>query len=157
MNKLTFVVGENINIPFIVYDQIIHCSKNMNYDNLESGIKYLLMYPEVELYPSHQINMAENLVKLFLKLKQDLIIITHSEYIIRTIQLIIARKRNRITPEMIEICCFTSDKVLEEEEESCEAVYISNINSDGSFTKNLPKGFMTTSGFLDLKLYQIAR
>ena len=100
--------------------------------------------PETNLHPKLQSKLADIFVEACETMKIQLIIETHSEYLIRKLQYLTAKKI--ITPEMTVIHYFYDPK--EERPEGEPQVKQINIQSDGRLTGQFGSGFYDESARL---------
>lgn len=106
--------------------------------------------PESNLHPALQSKLANMIAEA--SKRNNFIIETHSEYLIRKLQYLTAKKE--IKPEDTQIYYFYPPNEVPEGERQ---VYPINIQEDGSLTKNFGKGFFDEAGNLDLLLYQMTK
>jgi predicted ATPase len=109
--------------------------------------------PETNLHPAYQSLIADLIINAlnFDKIR-PIIIETHSEYLIRKLQYLTAKKE--IKPIDTQLYYFYPPNEVPEGEKQ---VYPINIQEDGSLTKNFGKGFFDEAGNLDLLLYQMTK
>ncbi|MEL1241836.1 DUF3696 domain-containing protein [Flavobacterium flavipallidum] len=102
----------------------------------KNGQTIIIEQPEVHLHPSLQAKFIETLLSI--GSKNSYFIETHSEHIIRKLQVLIKNNFNGIKPEDISIYYFKRSK---------EKFDISEhkINKDGKLSKPFPEGFFDTS------------
>ena len=100
--------------------------------------------PETNLHPKLQSKLADIFVEACKTMKIQLIIETHSEYLIRKLQYLTAKKE--ILPEMTVIHYFYDPK--EERPEGEQQVKQINIQSDGRLTGQFGSGFYDESARL---------
>jgi hypothetical protein len=100
--------------------------------------------PEVHLHPNFQILLAEMIFELSLNSRYHFIIETHSEYVIRKMQLLMAT--NKLIPtQLLSIINFGSGK-------NHGKVQSIHIDSKGSLTKSFYPGFFDLSQDLQYQL-----
>ena len=117
--------------------------------------------PETNLHPALQSKLADMFVECYKEYNIQLIIETHSEYLIRRLQRRTAefyndKKKNEysIPDDFTKIYYFyPPDNVPEGEKQ----IYPINIQKDGSLSKNFGKGFFDEASTEDLLLYQTAK
>ncbi len=113
---------------------------------------FIIEEPEANLHPALQSKMADMFMEAIKKFNIQLIVETHSEYLIRKLQYLTAKKE--ISTEDTQIYYFyPPDEVPEGENQ----IYPINILEDGSLSKNFGKGFFDEAGNLDLLLYQMTQ
>ena len=122
------------------------------YRNNEAINRKQIIYieePEVHLHPNFQILLSEMIFQLALNSRYHFIIETHSEYIIRKLQLL--KAENKSTPsKLISIMNFGSGK-------NFGKVKTINIDSNGSLNKAFYPGFFDLSQDLQYQLMKTNR
>lgn len=113
---------------------------------------FIIEEPESNLHPALQSKLADFFIEASKTYNIQFIIETHSEYLIRKMQYLTAKKE--IKPEDTQIYYFYPPNEVPEGERQ---VYPINIQEDGSLTKNFGKGFFDEAGNLDLLLYQMTK
>lgn len=109
----------------------------------EDGAIFVIEQPEVHLHPKLQAKFIETLLKLGGKNKY--IIETHSEHIVRMLQIISKNKLFNVSNEEIQILYFVRG------EDNFEITQ-HNLDSNGIMTNQFPSGFFDTSYNLTKKL-----
>ena len=105
--------------------------------------------PELNLHPALQSRLAELFFEINEKFGIQLIVETHSEYIIRKAQVIVAEKDLEVAPNTNPFSVFYfSEK---------EIPYKIGFNSDGTLTRNFEKGFYDEASLRALELMKINR
>jgi predicted ATP-dependent endonuclease of OLD family len=115
------------------------------------NISVLVEEPESNLHPAFQSKLADLFLEVHTKFKIRLIIETHSEYILRRSQVIVAENEFEITPN----------------ENPFNVYYFPNVNTeqpfslmyqqDGSFNRNFGNGFFDEASAKTLELLRIKR
>lgn len=113
---------------------------------------FIIEEPEANLHPALQSKMADMFMEAIKKFNIQLIVETHSEYLIRKLQYLTAKKE--ISSEDTQIYYFYPPEEVPEGENQ---IYPINILEDGSLSKNFGKGFFDEAGNLDLLLYQMTQ
>ncbi|MBK8626370.1 MAG: DUF3696 domain-containing protein [Saprospiraceae bacterium] len=113
---------------------------------------FIIEEPEANLHPALQSKMADMFMEAIQKFNIQLIVETHSEYLIRKLQYLTAKKE--ISTEDTQIYYFYPPEEVPEGENQ---IYPINILEDGSLSKNFGKGFFDEAGNLDLLLYQMTQ
>lgn len=122
-------------------------SGRIDYKYLETVV--LVEEPESNLHPALQSKLADLFIDLSSGFNIQFIIETHSEYLIRKLQYLTAKKE--IKPSDTQIYYFNHpDKVLPEGESH---IYPINIREDGSLTKNFGTGFFDEASNIALELF----
>lgn len=119
---------------------------------IESGftpvpVTMVLEEPESNLHPALQSKLADFLVSMSEKYKVRFIIESHSEYFIRKLQYLTAKRETE--PENTQLYYFHHpDRIPEGDKQ----IYPINIREDGSLTKNFGKGFFDEADNIALEL-----
>lgn len=119
-----------------------------------SNLDWLLIEePELNLHPDFQSKLADLFYDLFDKNKISTIIETHSEYIIRRTQVIVAEKELEITPNTnpFIVHYFVSEK------DKTNQPFEIKFNKDGTFQNNFGTGFFDEASQKTLDLIRIKR
>ena len=109
---------------------------------------FIIEEPESNLHPALQSKLADFFVDASKEFNIQFIIETHSEYLIRKLQYLTAKKE--IKPEDTQIYYFYPPNDVPEGEKQ---VYPINIEEDGSLTKNFGKGFFDEADNIALELF----
>ncbi len=108
--------------------------------------------PETNLHPAWQSKMAELIVKATIFFEVDIIVETHSEYLIRKLQFLTAKKE--IRPEKSVI--YYVD-IQDEETKNGRQVKIIRIGEDGSLSHDFSTGFFDEADSIAVDLYRMQR
>lgn len=108
--------------------------------------------PEANLHPDFQSQLADMFAEAWMKFKTQFIIETHSEYLIRKMQLIIAKKTFGFNHEELEVYYFNNPKQLKRGEKQVVRL---EPQEDGSFKKGFGPGFYDEASNLVMELYDI--
>lgn len=100
--------------------------------------------PELNLHPALQSKLASLFHEVYIKYGIQLIIETHSEYLIRNTQLIVKENEYEIKPNLNPFSVFYFDKDMKQ--------WKMNYRQDGKFIEEFGKGFYDESAILTLKL-----
>jgi predicted ATP-dependent endonuclease of OLD family len=111
---------------------------------------YIIEEPETGLHPAFQSKMAEMLVDIQKTFNVNLIIETHSEYLIRKLQYLTAT--NKIGTEDTVIYYFNNPKKVPTGEEQIKKI---NIEKDGSLTDSFGPGFIDEGTSLKFELMRL--
>lgn len=134
-----------------IYQESIFDINNMN--------KGKTHYPEIGLMPSQHVDIANYLAIHACVMDNDITIDTASEYIIRQLQVNVARKK--LDPKKVKIWYhynkidLLEGRVIIPEGERKD--YKIEILEDGSLSRNFGEGFFDVAGNQDLLLYQLNR
>lgn len=105
--------------------------------------------PEMNLHPNAQSKLADILIQMLdFERQNTLVLETHSEYLIRRFQYLVAK--GELKKEDIQIYYFNNSENLQPGD---EVVYPININADGSLTRPFGPGFFDEAANLNLLLY----
>ncbi|MBK8329321.1 MAG: DUF3696 domain-containing protein [Bacteroidetes bacterium] len=140
--------GYGISQLFPILLRIAHYI-NLSYPRLEESSCILIIEePETNLHPGLQSKLAEMFIDCYKNYNIQFILETHSEYLIRKLQYLTAKKE--ISPEETQIYYFyPPDDVPEGENQ----IYPINILEDGSLSKNFGKGFFDEADNIALELF----
>jgi len=132
--------------PFTISLQELHVYSNhfRTYENLLSNDLLIIEEPEMNLHPDHQSLLAEMLFDFSLYYPGNIVIETHSEYMIRTFQYLRSEEES-FTKEHCNIINFGFG-------ENLGNVKNIKIENDGSLSDSFFSGFMNHSQDLELKL-----
>lgn len=145
----------------IILKIALQIEKNSSFEFGISSSILIIEEPETNLHPALQSKLADMFIECYQKYNIQLIIETHSEYLIRRLQRRTAeyyndKKKNElaISTDFTQIYYFyPPDNVPEGEKQ----IYPINIENDGALTRNFGRGFYDEAGNEDLLLYQIAK
>lgn len=116
-------------------------NKHQYYDN-DENVAYAPTFisveePEIHLHPKYQSKLAEMFVEAYQKFNIHFIIETHSEYLIRRLQVLVADKENTITPKDISLNYVEKDGNTgvssNRKIEVCEDGYLDDTFGEGFF------------------------
>jgi predicted ATPase len=114
----------------------------------------ILEEPETGFHPAFQSKLADLLVEAHEKFEINFIIETHSEYFIRKLQFLIAKKE--LNKENVIIYYFNSpynDKIPKGKNQ----IKALEVNEDGSLTGNFGTGFFDEADNIAIELYRIQK
>lgn len=115
-----------------------------------NGNLFLLEEPETNLHPKMQSLLADFLVDVARKFHITLLVETHSEYLIRKLQYLTAKKE--ITPADTAIYYFYDPENVSAGKKQVEKI---NIQEDGRLDKNFGEGFFDEATNWMMELYKI--
>ena len=113
---------------------------------------YIIEEPETGLHPAFQSKIAEMLVDLQKTFNVNLIIETHSEYLIRKLQYLTAT--NEINPGDAVIYYFNNPKKIPENEEQIKKI---TIDKNGSLSDSFGPGFIDEGTNLKFEILRLNR
>jgi predicted ATPase len=124
-------------------------------NSYQGNVKIIVEEPEVNLHPSLQSKLADFLVEMAMLKRSHLlgvefIVETHSEYLIRKLQYLVATKKLNENEAVIYYFNDTSQQM-----KSGEKVFKININKDGSLTRNFGPGFFDEADNIALDLFNL--
>jgi predicted ATPase len=114
----------------------------------ENNYTIMVEEPEIGLHPSLQSKLAD-IFCLAIKNGVQLVIETHSEYLVRKLQYLTAK--NNITTGDVSIYYFNLPE--ESEIKSAERCYNIKIKEDGTLTRNFGNGFYDEANNISLELF----
>ena len=103
--------------------------------------------PEVHLHPKYQSLLAEMFVEAYLKYNIHFIIETHSEYLIRKLQVMVADKDSSLTSNDVSL------NYVEKDEKGVSHNRQIKIQEDGRLDRAFGKGFYDEAGCLSRQLF----
>ncbi|MGE5355616.1 MAG: AAA family ATPase [Deltaproteobacteria bacterium] len=107
--------------------------------------------PELNLHPALQSKLADLFLLVHEEHKIDFIIETHSEYVLRRSQVLVAENELEIFPNSNPFCVHYFPKEMD------QIPYQLKYQPDGTFDKNFGTGFFDTASLDTLKLLRIKR
>ncbi len=119
---------------------------------LEFGGFCIIEEPETNLHPAFQSKLADLFTAVTKKIKHQLLIETHSEYLIRKFQYLVAQ--GEMKPEEIVIYYFNDPSNIPEGEEHVKKIM---IEKDGSLSDNFGAGFFDEATNLKFDLLKQKR
>ena len=105
--------------------------------------------PEVHLHPKYQSLLAEMFVEAYQKYNLHFIIETHSEYLIRKLQVMVADKENALSPNDVSL------NYVEKDESGVSTNRKIEIMEDGRLGSSFGDGFFDEAGSLSRKLFTL--
>lgn len=105
--------------------------------------------PEVHLHPKYQSLLAEMFVEAYQKYNIHFIIETHSEYLIRKLQVMIADKKHALSPNDVSL------NYVEKDENGVSTNRKIEIMEDGRLGSSFGDGFFDEAGSLSRKLFTL--
>ena len=104
--------------------------------------------PEVHLHPKYQSLLAEMFVEAYQKYNIHFIIETHSEYLIRKLQVMVADKENALSPNDVSL------NYVEKDESGASTNRQIKIEEDGSLSDSFGAGFYDEADTLAIQLFR---
>lgn len=104
--------------------------------------------PEVHLHPKYQSLLAEMFVEAYQKYNIHFIIETHSEYLIRKLQVMVADKENALSPNDVSL------NYVEKDESGVSTNRQIKIEEDGSLSDSFGAGFYDEADTLAIQLFR---
>ena len=105
--------------------------------------------PEVHLHPKYQSLLAEMFVEAYQKYNIHFIIETHSEYLIRKLQVMVADKKNALLPSDVSL------NYVEKEGDGVSANRKIEIGEDGRLSEPFGKGFLDEADSLAMEILKL--
>jgi len=137
--------------------QIDMIRESHSYLEFDSNFKECLNYyqsticveePEVHLHPKYQSLLAELFVEAYQKYNIHFIIETHSEYLIRKLQVMVADKENTLSPSDVSL------NYVEKDENGVSTNRKIEIQEDGGLSDSFGSGFYDEADSLALDLFR---
>lgn len=153
-----FGLGTNQLLP-IIFSLSIHRYGYINsvYDEELYPRTVVIEEPEANLHPAMQSKLADMFVEATNKFKVQIIAETHSEYLIRKMQYLVAKEylhsskdENSISNDRVNIYYINSEK-----DEEGRKAYEINITKNGQLTESFGKGFFDETTNLQFELYKL--
>jgi len=165
-NDIYFVKVDNKSLPEygLGFGLIIHIllalsnenntsqSPRSNFLKIPFPSTYIIEEPETGLHPAFQSKMAEMIVDIQKTFNVNLIIETHSEYLIRKLQYLTAT--HKINPGETVIYYFNNPKNVPDKEEQIKKI---TIAKDGSLSDSFGTGFIDEGINLKFDLLRLAK
>ncbi len=125
----------------------------LNRRNLKFIFKTIVLIeePELNLHPALQSKLADLFLDVHQRFKVDFLIETHSEYILRRSQVMVAENEFEVAPNENPFCVNYFPKEYD------QMPYQLKYQPDGTFDKNFESGFFDTASLDTLKLLRIKR
>jgi len=130
-------------------EKFIQNNENENF-KLTFPPTYIIEEPETGLHPAFQSKMAEMLVDIQKTFNVNLIVETHSEYLIRKLQYLTATEK--LNPGDAAIYYFNNPKKIPDREEQIKKI---TIEKNGSLTDNFGPGFIDEGTNLKFELLRL--
>ena len=151
-----FGLGTNQLLP-IIFSLSIHSYYATPIDNLISPRTVVIEEPEANLHPAMQSKLADMFVEATNKFKVQIIAETHSEYLIRRMQYLVAKEYLHTSKDEISI---SNDRVNiyyinSEKDDEGRKAYEINITKNGQLTESFGKGFFDETTNLQFELYKL--
>ncbi len=122
-------------------------------DDFEDKILFL-EEPESNLHPSLQSKLAELFAEIYIYFGVNLLIETHSEYLIRKLQYLIASNESDLDTEDVSVYYLNNPKTIPEGEKQ---VYKLDIRKDGFMNNDFGKGFFDEASTVSLSLLNLKK
>lgn len=143
-------VGFGISQVLPIVTQIIKTSfvsKRRIMGRLVNGESIYIEQPELHLHPAAQAELADMFVNCILDNEDNCLVIeTHSEHLIRKLQVLVADKKNAFTADMVRIY------YVDKDENGVANVQEMKIMDNGKFEQKWPTGFFDKAHELSMEL-----
>jgi predicted ATPase len=149
-------LGTNQLLP-IILSLSIHNYYSTPVEDLITPRTVVIEEPEANLHPAMQSKLAEMFVEATNKFNVQIIAETHSEYLIRKMQYLVAKEYLHTSKDGI---CITNDRVNiyyinSEKDKEGRKAYEINITKNGQLTESFGKGFFDETTNLQFELYKL--
>ena len=134
----------------LYYDDFMNEDKR-GYYRIQKKDTFIIEQPELHLHPAAQANLADLFVEKASKGKNKIIIETHSEHLIRRLQVLVADSNVNISHN--DIAIYYVDK----KEDNSATISRMSINENGQFDCAWPTGFFDKSYELSKQLLMVSR
>ncbi|CAH8282875.1 AAA ATPase-like protein [Mariniflexile fucanivorans] len=122
----------------------------IGYENIIiDGKLIILEEPESNLHPSFQSKLADIIIDAYRNLNVKIVVETHSEYLIRKLQYLVASKQEGISKNDIAIYYFYNPNEIPEGENQ---IYQLDLREDGFMNNDFGSGFFDEASSLSLRL-----
>ena len=122
---------------------------NMLLDKYEFKGTYILEEPESNLHPSFQSVLADIIMEAMYEFEVNIIVESHSEYLIRKIQYLIASKESKLRNDHLSIFYLNNPKKIKADEDQ---IYQLKIREDGFMENDFGPGFFDEASNLKFEL-----
>jgi predicted ATPase len=157
-NNLINVADEGFGVsklvPLLIKIANISIGSTNPFDDVYRPSILILEEPEIGLHPALQSKLMEMFFDAFQLFNIQIIIETHSEYLIRKLQVMTADSQNKCTSDHSQIYYFYHPNDIPEGESQ---VFPINIENDGSLSRAFGRGFYDESTNLNIALYNISK
>ena len=128
---------------------LLQIANSILLDSKKRPAKYICIEePEIHLHPAFQSKLADLFVKAYQKYNIHFIIETHSEYLIRKLQVLVADKENKLTPNDVSL------NYVEKDKSGISSNRKIGIRDDGSLDGTFGKGFYDEADSLAIELFR---
>ena len=151
-----FGLGTNQLLP-IIFSLSIHSYYSTPIEDLISPRTVVIEEPEANLHPAMQSKLADMFVEATNKFKVQIIAETHSEYLIRKMQYLVAKEYFHKSKDEISI---SNDRINiyyinSEKDKDGRKAYEINITRNGQLTESFGNGFIDETTNLQFELYKL--
>ena len=129
-----------------IENNILNATRGENHKYMPSTI--CVEEPEIHLHPKYQSLLADMFVEAYREYNIHFIIETHSEYLIRKLQVMVADKDNSLSSNDVSI------NYVEKDEEGVSHNKKINIKDDGSLDGSFGSGFYDEASRLAIQLFK---
>ncbi len=133
---------------------LIQIANSILLDSKKKPAKYICIEePEIHLHPAYQSKLADMFVEAYQKYNIHFIIETHSEYLIRKLQVMVADKENKLTPNDVSL------NYVDKDENGVSHNRQIKIQEDGRLSEPFGPGFFDEADSLAMELmkYKVRR
>ena len=123
-------------------------SEKNKYQVVHSRYLIAIEEPEIHLHPAYQSKLADMFVEAYQIYNIHFIIETHSEYLIRKLQVLVADKENELTPNDVSL------NYVDKDESGISTNRKIGIREDGSLDGTFGKGFYDEADSLAMELFR---
>ncbi len=134
-----------------VIRKINNTAKHRQEYGLDYSYTIIIEEPELNLHPALQAKLCDLFLEVYEAFKIDFLIETHSEYLIRKSQVLVAEKDYGIAPNKNPFCVYYFSREKE------HLPYQLRYQGDGTFDRNFETGFFDTASLETLQLLRIKR
>ena len=130
---------------------LLQIANSILLDSKKKPAKYICIEePEIHLHPAYQSKLADMFVEAYQKYNIHFIIETHSEYLIRKLQVLVADKENKLTPNDVSL------NYVEKDKDGISTNRKIGIREDGRLMDDFGEGFFDEAGGLSRQLLKLS-
>lgn len=129
---------------------LLQIANSILLDSKKKPAKYICIEePEIHLHPAYQSKLADMFVEAYQKYNIHFIIETHSEYLIRKLQVLVADKENKLTPNDVSL------NYVDKDENGISTNRKIEILEDGRLSEPFGPGFFDEATGLSMHLLKM--
>ena len=130
--------------------QLIAIMLSIEVNRGKCGKSIAIEEPEIHLHPNYQSKLAEMFVEAYQKYNIHFVIETHSEYLIRKLQVLVANKENELLANDVSL------NYVEKDVSGVSTNRKIGIKDDGTLMDSFGEGFYDEAGGLSRQLFKLS-